>query len=171
MNKEIKNTLVISAYPCCGKTYAFEHYQEVYSILDSDSSNFSWIYKDGEKVRNPDFPNNYIEHIKENLGKVDVIFVSSHLQVREAMAEADIPYITVYPKHHLLNEWVGRMYRRGSTDEFIKFQIVHWHDFMWNIPFEPHGIGVHFLGVNQYIDIILLRKFFRIYRYDLWRGE
>lgn len=102
----MKETKIISAYPCCGKTYAFENYQDIYSILDSDSSDFSWIYRERtddelqkikedfesmlsptnadkelerircEKIkeRNPDFPNNYIEHIKENIGKVDYIF-------------------------------------------------------------------------------------------------
>ena len=37
------NTLIISAYPCCGKTYMYENFKDKYKILDSDSSNFSWI--------------------------------------------------------------------------------------------------------------------------------
>ena len=75
-----KRTVVVSAFPCCGKTYAFENYQNKYSMLDSDSSKFSWTYeaeKDEngnilrgiKRVRNPNFPKNYIEHIKENIGK------------------------------------------------------------------------------------------------------
>ena len=35
-------TLVVSAYPACGKTYFYEKYKDKYKILDSDSSNFSW---------------------------------------------------------------------------------------------------------------------------------
>lgn len=151
-----KRTVVVSAYPCCGKTYAFENYQDKYSMLDSDSSNFSWIYVNGEKVRNPDFPKNYIQHIKDNIGKVDIIFVSSHLQVREAMEEAGIRYCTVYPKKEMLNEWVGRMYRRGSDENFIKFQIEHWNEFVNNIIFEPHGFGICRLGNNEYLDVDFL---------------
>lgn len=133
-----KKTVVISAYPCCGKSYAYEHYKDKYSMLDSDSSKFSWKtekvalpdMQDGckweeRKVRNPEFPDNYIAHIKENIGKVDIIFVSSHIQVRKALEEARIRYCTVYPKENMLNEWVGRMYRRGSDEKFIKFQIEH----------------------------------------------
>ena len=109
-----KKTVVISAYPCCGKTYAYEHYQNKYLMLDSDSSRFSWKTEkvalpdmgDGceweeIKVRNPDFPKNYIDHIKENIGKVDIIFVSSHLQVRQALEDAGIRYCTVYPKENM----------------------------------------------------------------------
>ena len=183
-----KRTVVVSAFPCCGKTYAFENYQDKYSILDSDSSKFSWILRkrtkeeleiakkawesephllDGDgyinqikdeeiKVRNPDFPKNYIEHIKENIGKVDFIFVSSHLQVREAMKEADIRYCTVYPKEEMLNEWVGRMYLRGNNEQFIKFQIEHWEEFMHNITFEPYGFGICRLGNNEYLDLDFL---------------
>ena len=185
-----KRTVVVSAYPCCGKTYAFEHYQDKYSILDLDSDigKFGWMFrkrtkeelddikeawelephllsgdgyidkiKDEEiKVRNPNFPANYIEHIKENIGKVDFIFVSNHLIVREAMEEAGIRYCTVYPKKEMLNEWVGRMYRRGDNDYVIKLHIDHWEEFMNNITFEPYGFGLCRLGNNEYLDLDFL---------------
>ena len=188
MNK--KRTVVVSAYPCCGKTYAFEHYQDKYSILDLDSDigKFGWMFrkrtkeelddikeawelephllsgdgyidkiKDEEiKVRNPNFPANYIEHIKENIGKVDFIFVSNYLIVREAMEEAGIRYCTVYPKKEMLNEWVGRMYRRGDNDYVIKLYIDHWEEFMNNITFEPYGFGLCRLGNNEYLDLDFL---------------
>ena len=61
------NTKVISAFPACGKSYAYENYQKCFNgILDSDSSEFSWIKdEDGNnrKERNLDFP------IKENIGE------------------------------------------------------------------------------------------------------
>lgn len=159
----MKKTVVVSAFPCCGKTYAFENYQNKYSMLDSDSSQFSWCYEYDPtnsdnviKYRNPEFPKNYIDHIKENIGKVDIIFVSSHLQVRQAMTEAGIYYCTVYPKPEMLNEWVGRMYRRGNDESFIKFQIDHWDEFMHNITFEPHGFGICRLGNNEYLDVDFL---------------
>ena len=40
----MKKTKIISAFPACGKTYAFEKLSENgYEILDSDSSKFSWM--------------------------------------------------------------------------------------------------------------------------------
>ena len=48
-----KNTKIISAYPCCGKTYAKEYAKTLFKednyipkIMDSDSSKFSWIEKE-----------------------------------------------------------------------------------------------------------------------------
>jgi len=161
----MKRTVVVSAFPCCGKTYAFEHYQNKYSMLDSDSSQFSWIKDENgnnTKVRNSNFPNNYIQHIKDNIGKVDIIFVSSHEQVRKAMNEAGIHFCTVYPKESMLNEWVGRMYRRGNDSKFIQFIIDNWDDFMWEIKMGRYGSDLNFgfglirLGNNEYLDLDFL---------------
>lgn len=154
-----KRTVVVSAYPCCGKTYAFEH-QDKYSILDSDSSSYSWlpVTKEGIKQRNPEFPNNYIAHIKENLGKVDIIFVSSHLQVRQAMKDAGIDFITVYPDIDMRDEWVERMKRRGNDEKFIQFQIENWDNFVNSIAFEPQGFCIVRLGHNEYINVDYLYK-------------
>jgi hypothetical protein len=157
----MKETVVVSAFPCCGKSYAYKNYQNYYSILDSDSSDFSWLKDENgnnTKVRNPEFPGNYIEHIKDNLGKVDIIFVSSHLAVREAMQAANIRYCTVYPKFDVLREWVSRMCHRGSDENFIIFQIEHWAEFTTKIDSEPHGYKLYRLGEGEYLDRNFLDK-------------
>lgn len=119
------NTKIYSVFPACGKTYLYEH-QEDYglTILDSDSSEFSWIYQTGEdannwtvRKRNPDFPNNYIKHIKENIGKYDCIFVSSHAAVIQALDDAGIDFTIVYPSCNCKAEWVGRCFIREQNGE------------------------------------------------------
>lgn len=112
------NTKIYSVFPACGKTWLCEH-QEDYDlkILDSDSSSFSWIRANGIKERNPDFPNNYIKHIKENIGKYDYIFVSSHASVRGALDKEGINFTVVYPKQSCEAEWVGRCYIRDKNGE------------------------------------------------------
>lgn len=122
------NTRIYSIFPACGKTWLYEH-QEDYDlkILDSDSSDFGWVYTNIDengnvirgvrKVRNPDFPNNYIKHIKENIGKYDCIFVSSHAPVREALDAESIDFTIVYPEQSCKAEWVGRCYIREMNGE------------------------------------------------------
>ena len=121
-------TKIYSVFPACGKTYLCEH-QEDYNlkILDSDSSQFSWLYvsvdengntiRGVRKIRNPEFPKNYIEHIKENLGKCDYIFVSSHASVREALDKEGIDFTIVYPEQSCEAEWVGRCFIRDKKGE------------------------------------------------------
>lgn len=181
--------VVISAYPCCGKSYCYEKLKKQYVMLDSDSSQFSWItrkptqeeveayakrlkdegktfligtdyvvkqYADSEiRERNPEFPANYIKHVQEYINEVDIIFVSSHLEVRKALQEAEIEYVTVYPDPDLIEEWVGRMYLRKSPEAFIKFQIEKWEEFTKGVDNEPHGKYVHRLKPRQYLSDVI----------------
>ncbi len=45
----MKQTFVISAFPVCGKSYCFNNHQDKFSMLDSDSSEFSWVKDDNGK--------------------------------------------------------------------------------------------------------------------------
>ena len=111
-------TEIYSVFPACGKTWLYKHQEEYgLKILDSDSSMFSWIYTNGVKERNPDFPNNYIKHIKENIGKADFIFVSSHASVREALDKENIDFTIVYPEQSCKAEWIGRCFIRDKSGE------------------------------------------------------
>jgi hypothetical protein len=93
--------------------------------------------KDEEiKVRNPDFPKNYIEHIKENIGKVDYIFVSTHAEVRQALAEAGIDFTIVFPEQSLRAEWVGRCFLRGSGENFCQLIADQWDEWIWQMEVE-----------------------------------
>lgn len=70
------DTKIISAFPGTGKSYVYRKYiNSDLKIIDSDSSKFSKEY----------FPANYIEHIKRCLGRYDIVFVSSHKSVRQAL--------------------------------------------------------------------------------------
>ena len=55
------NTMLYAGFPAVGKSYFYNNSD--LTVLDSDSSKFDKAF----------FPQNYIEHIKANLGKVDVI--------------------------------------------------------------------------------------------------
>lgn len=131
----MKNTLIISAFPACGKTYATEYFsRKGISVLDSDSSEFSWIINEnGEKVRNPNFIEDYMRHISENIGKVDCIFISSHKEVREALKKLTDEFIVVYPERGLKKEWIRRCSLRGSGPEFCQKIADHWEEWIEDI--------------------------------------
>lgn len=112
-------TVIISAFPGMGKTYYYNNANGV-AVSDSDSSKFSWIYnEDGTKERNPEFPKNYIEHIKDLVGKVDFIFVSTHEEVRNALIENCIPFILTFPFAGLKDGYMSRYKDRESDEKFI----------------------------------------------------
>ena len=163
------DTKIISAFPACGKTYAFKKLNENgYKILDSDSSKFSWMdvidevyemknrgkknYKERYvKVRNPEFPSNYIQHIKENIGKADYIFVSSHKEVRDALIENGIYFTLIYPGRKMKAEWVGRCFLRGSGEKFCQLIADNWDKWIDEME-EVEDCDRYILGEDDSID-------------------
>lgn len=132
-----KRTRIISAFPGTGKSYYYDNHKE--TTLDSDSSGYSWIIKDGKKIRNPEFPSNYISHIKENIGKYDFIFVSSHKEVREALKDNCIFFYLVYPDYDRKDEFVKRYRDRGNPETFIKLVEDNWDLWVKECDFEEFG--------------------------------
>jgi hypothetical protein len=159
-----KDTFVISAFPACGKSYCFRNHQDEFSMLDSDSSEFSWLKDERDnntKVRNPEFPSNYIQHIKENIGKVDMIFVSSHEVVRKALYDNGINVIIIYPNKDLKEEWIRRFKERGNDEGFINFLSNNWDNFIDDIEREDYKFLKQRLNSeNSYLDLNFLYSCF-----------
>ena len=149
------NTVVISGFPAVGKTQFVKNRKDL-KVLDSDSSNFSWT-KDNEgnntKERNPNFPNNYIQHIKDNLGKVDVILVSSHDIVRKALEDNEIKYYLVYPDKDLKEEYIDRYIVRGNNTNFIDFINDNWDKFIDDIDNETFPLKIKLSKGTYLTDI------------------
>lgn len=163
-------TVIISAFPGMGKTYYCNNANGVIAA-DSDSSKFSWINnEDGTRERNPEFPKNYIEHIKGLIGKVDFIFVSTHEDVRNALIENNIPFILVFPYSGLKSVYMNRYKDRGSDDKFISLldenfdtwcdDLLNWsHDHLQLSTFKYIPV----LKQNYFIRDIINHEDFNIY--------
>lgn len=124
-------TKIISAFPGTGKSYYFQN--NLGKCIDSDSSLFSWVKdSDGNNTneRNPEFPINYIEHIKENIGKYKYIFVSSHKEVREALKNSCLYFYLLYPGIGRKTEFIERYIGRGSPEGFIKLVESNWESWI-----------------------------------------
>ena len=124
-------------------------------LFDSDSSLFP---KDG-------FPQNYIDHIKGILETYPdvVIMVSSHDNVREALAENDIPFVLAYPQRELKDEYLNRYKERGSHEKFVEFMENNWNNFITSAEEDPNethlviGEGKYLLDVvKEKIDEVVL---------------
>lgn len=151
-----KKTLIISGFPGVGKTVLFNNISNGKSpsfktILDSDSSNFSWL---SPGIRHPEFPQNYMNHIKENMGKVDIILVSSHDVVRKALYENKLEYILVYPKKDIKEEYIQRYKNRNNDDKFINMIDSNWDKFINDIEDDDTPLMKIELLPNEYLNDI-----------------
>lgn len=155
----MRNTKIISGFPGVGKSYLFDKNKDL-SILDSDSSSFSWIEKG---VRHPEFPQNYIEHIKSNIGEADIILVSSHKTVRDALRDNNIKYILAYPAKRLKQEYIARFRARGNDDAFIKMIDTNWDNFIDEIEQETFPTLLR-LWEGEYLGDILTNPYCNVYK-------
>lgn len=138
------NKKVISAFPGCGKSHFFRNSDLV--VSDSDSSKFD----------KSDFPNNYIQHIKDKLNdnETEIIFISSHKEVREALRDNGIEFMLIYPNINLKESYINRYKERGSDDNFINFLSNNWDNFINEIKEEDYYTKVE-LSEGKYISDII----------------
>lgn len=147
------NTQIISGFPGVGKTYFYKENPDL-CIIDSDSSTFSWIEKG---IRNPEFPNNYIDHIKSIIGNFSVIFVSSHKAVRDALRANNVAYILAYPDKSLKELYIERYQARGNDENFIKLIEQNWDAFIDEIENESYPTKIKLLQ-GQFLNGVISRK-------------
>lgn len=116
-------------------------------VFDSDSSVFD----------KSEFPGNYIKHIKEVLSKYPdvVIFVSSHEEVRKAMAEADIKYVLAYPERELKGDYLERYKERGSPEKFIALMDEKWNDFIDSVQADENAERHLVLSEGEFLVDVL----------------
>lgn len=119
MSQPLPDRRVIAAFPATGKSYYAARHP--YSAVDSDSSRFS---------HRPGWPDTYLDHIRAEFEDGATVLVSSHAEVREALACEGIPFTLVYPNRTLREEYRTRMVMRGSPDSLIEAVYKHWHDWL-----------------------------------------
>ena len=154
-------TKIISAFPGTGKTYYHKNHPD--TTLDSDSSQFSWLYdKDGNKlydddnkpIRNPWFPSNYIEHIKSNIGKYEYIFVSSHKEVREALVDNCLLFYLIYPDYNDKEIYIERYKQRGSPERFIDLVRNNWEEWIIELEDQDDCINIQLPSILTISDLL-----------------
>jgi hypothetical protein len=138
-------TIIISAFPGCGKSHLFRNKGEKH-ILDSDSSKFD----------KSQFPENYIQHIKSNIGVADMILVSSHKEVRDALVDNGIEFILVYPNKEIKDEYIQRYIDRGNEDKFVDLLKNNWSNWIPELE-QQEGCKKIELKSGQYLsDVVSL---------------
>jgi hypothetical protein len=150
------NTKVISAFPGTGKTFFVNSVKDDRTVLDLDSSRYTRGHDINGRAISRDFPTNYTNAIKEQLGCVDILFVSIHKEVMIALFEEDIKFSLVYPDNRLKHEYLDRFKLRGSPDSFVNLFSKNWDVSLEQLKSQK-GCRHIVLKSNEYIsDIVRL---------------
>ena len=138
-------TILCSGFPGIGKSHFFNNSQ--LKVSDSDSSKFDKDY----------FPQNYIDHIIKNIEKYDIICISSHKEVREALVSNNLFFFLVYPHISLKNEYIERFLKRGSDKAFINLLSKNWNNWIEELNYQTRCIRV-VLNKNEYLSDVAFDK-------------
>lgn len=123
---------VVSAMPGAGKSTLIREMREAgLRVSDSDSQPFhfltdeagQYLNKEGqvttersERVANPNFVRDYVNHIKEQLEVSDIVFVSAHEEVRKALSTEGIGFDLVRHKQENV-EFVAQMIENRDSKQ------------------------------------------------------
>ncbi len=113
-------TLIVSAFPGCGKSYMAQNsINHGYSFCDKDNG-----YLDSEEQYR-----SYVNEIMNLIGKFDFILINQYPEVLNLLHSFSIPYIIVAPnnlsylssntKNLIKQQWFGRFYLRKDSFEWI----------------------------------------------------
>lgn len=113
------NSIIISAFPGLMKETLYKENKINYSYLDSS------------KFNKKKFPENYIEQIKKLRKEKQLIFIKSHIEVRNALIKENIPFIYVIPTMDRKEEFLNNYKERNKTQEFIDNVKTNWERWLW----------------------------------------
>lgn len=180
----MKRTLIISAFPACGKTYLYKNQNTLqfnscgkkihYSFSDSDSSKFP--KRDGWEIE-------YVDHIEKKIGAVDFVFISQHENVLKELQNRSIPFVTVAPdnsewlseKERMLikQQWFGRFILRDNShiaDDLNTWINRKMEDYDKQTSIEHltkyNPVSFFTLNENQYLSDIIEDLFWKKETYD-----
>ena len=109
---------IICGFPGIGKSFLANSNKR---ILDMDAPQY---YFEGI------FPYGYINRVKQNLDKADLILISAHRIVLEVLNRKKIDYTLVYPKRELKEEYMFRYKFRKSPKSFMIYMNRMWNRFI-----------------------------------------
>lgn len=179
----MKRTMIISAFPGCGKTYLYGHQNNLrfdyrgvsraFSFCDSDSSHYE---------KSQGWEKRYVDDIEKKIGTVDFVFISQHQQVLAELESRKIPFIVVapdnsewlsdYEKKLIKQQWFGRFVLRDNShikdfDAWLSTLKENYDEWTSTENLTKHNPVTFFLlRENQYISSIIEDLYWKKEHYD-----
>jgi hypothetical protein len=143
--------VIISAFIASGKTWLTLNAKQLdlsgYNILDLDSSIIP--KENGQRASN--FKELYMAKVRDSIAPNTIILISTHEEIRSALAEQGLDYALVYPRRDLEEEWIKRLELRKSPQGLIDIVRRDWSMMLGEC--EDQGGCKHFiLEKGQYLS-------------------
>lgn len=172
------NTMIISAFPGCGKTYLTRNQENLDFSFMGEDVNFTFCDLDSSQYEKTEgWTRRYIDHVIAKVGTVDFIFVSAHDSAREELARRELPYVTVMPdcsewmsekEHQLIKQqWFGRFILRDNSHikdvpKWLHSMYDNWDSWTSRESVYAYNPAAAFLlEADQYIPDVIIYLYWR----------
>lgn len=153
--------IVIAAFPGTGKIYTRKSVENI-KMDDLNPVNFKYLKGKNKLTPNPDYPNNYIAKIKELATKEngpDIVSISYHQDIRDALCKAGIEYFVIYPPIRDKEKFITQYKERGNSERFITKMDNNWNRFIDNIINDTFPIHICTNIITESLLNILLNDY------------
>ncbi len=82
------------------------------------------------KNKNPEWPENYIEFIKKQNTKDQIVLISAQPEILNMLGQQGIPFKTITPDVSTKNQIMERYEIRGNNKEFINMMSSNFEKFI-----------------------------------------
>jgi hypothetical protein len=138
----MKKTLLFAAFCGSGKTFVCE------------KTNIKAIEIEYWKYKDKGLNKEYLEDIKNNIGKVEYIFISTDPESLKLLNQDGFEITLVYPENELRNEYLDRYILRDSSCDFIGAFMKYWN--IWIDELKDQKYCKHIvLKRGQYLQDVL----------------
>ena len=159
---------IIAAHAGTGKSYLAQLHPEKYNDFvcmpykyhlaeDFDASENESCKADPDYDLNWDYPDNYVEAIKDALSKTrDTLIIPPDPRVLHLLKNEEIPYLLCYPENtdEAKEEYRKRYVARGNTEEFLRIFIDGWENFMNVFKMDDYGVHIVMKPSDYLADVI-----------------
>jgi len=164
---------IIAGFAGIGKTTVATKYKNVY---DLESTRYEWDcaeYKDiaverlkgKERIKNPLWPQNYIDEIKDKMQEYDILFVKAHPDILEVYDKENIQYVICYPCKQALGEYKRRYVERGNSAEYMERTI---NSYDWKVKrWSENPSNKIILGENEVLEVYLIKNGYNLVKDDM----
>ena len=130
MTQKIKKGTIIAGFPGVGKSYLEKHYK---NAIELESSYFYWINPmieelwgveeakgHPDRIKKEDWLQDYMNAIEQERHRCDYLCIVMFEEVLDELIKRQIPFVLVFPKLALKDEYMQRYLKRGNKADWIK---------------------------------------------------